>query len=648
MQDLMRKHRKAILFFILLFIAVPFVFVFGMPSWTGSKKDRMQPNTIAVIGGVPISEADFRKNLDAAASMQARGKDTRPTYKELDESGVAQRVLEQMRDSALIALQEQARGFDVDQSLLEELMKKDPNFQDEEGNFDPKSWNAWVAGMNKQKQNWNDVYNDLRPRITRQVYLQSVLSASNRVLDKDIEAELLENHTKLQVKYVQVTPPVTPTEEDIQKQYDENKDKYKNPDEKVAEFVAVSLRADVPQLALELVKQAREGADFAALADEHSTLKTKNGGEMPGWQKPRENEVDYRKPLFTLAVGEVSEPIATGPESFAIYKVEEERTNEETGVREVRARQILLKAALSEEERAERQALAEKVSTKAKDSDLESAASEAGLEVQRTGAFTVKSSSIENIPNMDMFAFRKAVDAQTEDTLYDVIEARNNLYVAKVVQVNVGTVPPLAEVREAVEKDAIAALKQKDEYKEEVSKYCDKIKAEATSLAQAVERFPELEMKVKETKEFTRKDYLWQEGIYLQPAQIFGMLGDKEAGAMDGPLRDFRGDSFFVELVKKTPPTEEEKKDWDEERKQLRENALRMTQSDLLEDYRQYLRETVLPTVDSRVDQQTINKILGRDVEKKAEETPDAETGAADGGAADEAKEATETETATQ
>lgn len=623
MQDLMRRHKRAILVFIILFMAVPFIFFFGMPSrrYQNQNRNTFQDDVVAKVGGVPILASEYRRFLEATAQRQTRPGSERPTFRELDENGTAARVLQQMVDSSLLTLQEQHRKFNVDKSLLQEQMKQWEQFRDETGKFDAAAWNAWVKAQ--RGLDWNEIYSDLRKSISRQVFLSMVAAPAGHVLDREIEKQLEQNYTKLRIKYARIDPKVEPTEEQIQAEYTENQDKYKTPDQRVVEFVAIPLQPEVPAKVWDLIKQAREGADFAALADENSDLKSSQGGDM-GWQTSRERELEHRKPLFNLAVGQVSDPVYAF-NSYFIYKVEEERTNEETGQREVRARQIMIKAEIPEEERAKRVELAQNISAKAKEShDLKAAAEEAGLEVKRTNTFTKESNEIENVPLMDIGQFRTAFDGQTEENVYDVIAGRDNLYVAAVVEMTPGVVSPLDEIRERVLENTISKLKGQDDYKNRVKDYAEKIKSQATSVTQIPELFPELEVEIKESSEFTRKEYFLQKDkLYLQPALIFDTLGDGPPGTMGGPVTDFLGYTYFIELLERTLPTEEDKTNWAEERKQLRDRALQTAENQMLEDYLADLRERSMADVQITYNQSVIDRILGRG--EKEESAPEGE-----------------------
>ena len=605
MQELMRKHRRAILVFIIVVIGGPFIFLFGMPS---IKKDtNVRQEEVASVGGVPISEAEYRQALDRMAQMMAQGKKDRPNYKELAESGTTENVLKQLVDSALITLQEKNRNLAVEDSVLQKQIRDWKDFKDEKGNFNPAAYNEWIHNM----KDWDSLYARMREGISRQMYLNAMLSIGSRVSDRAIDKELEGDGTKMTIKYARIDLPVTPTDEEIQKQYDDNKEQYRRPPTNTADFVAIPLTPEVPQKALDAVKEAREGADFGEVAKKYSDLTTPGADDL-GWQAVEENPAPHLAPLYALAVGQVSDPVS-GPAGYVVYKLEEERTNPDTKVREVHGRQIVVNAALSEEDRAARQAKAELVAAKAKQSDLETAAKENGLTVLRAAQFTTASMEIENVPRQDVPVFRSGISSQKDDQLFKPIRGRVNIYVGKVVESVPGDVPPLDEVKARVSNDVVSKTKQTDEYKKKLSDLTDKIKAEVKSIDEIPVKFPELKAEVKQTeKPFTRKDMLYQQQIYLSSSEIYDLLGKAEPGTMAGPAQGMLGDKWFVQLVEKTAPTAEDKAKWPEERKKLREQMAQRSSYEVMADFTQDLRERMLEKVPVRRNEDTIARILGQ------------------------------------
>ena len=179
--------------------------------------------------------------------------------------------------------------------------------------------------------------------------------------------------------------------------------------------------------------------------------------------------------------------------------------------------------------------------------------------------------------------------------------------------------------------DTIAALKIEQAYKDEVKAMADKIKAEATSLEQAKALYPDV-IEIKTSREFNVGEYLFQEQLYLSTAEIYQTVGRKDIGAIGGPLQDFRGESYFVELLKRTGPSEEEMaaETWKTKEKQLREQALQMAGNEFMADYRLHLRNS--SGLETRINQALISDLLRLDEpeEGETEAAPVTETEDAD------------------
>ena len=610
MQHLMRRYKTYIFVFIILFIGVPMLF-WSVPTLRrpGQIGAGLHETEIAKVGDISISAAEYKQRLDQMAQLRRNTAADQNIYRALDEDGTAQRILQQLIDQALLKAIEKQRNLHVNREYLEKQMQKWDLFKNEKGEFDVEAWNHWVT--QNRTADWNKIYQDVRDSVSRDVHLAVLKAHGVRVLEQDIEKALIDDHTHIVVKYVKIDPPVELTEEQLRSHYEENKEKYRRPDAYVAQAVAISLVPPVPEKAKEILDKARSGADFAALADEYSELKAQQGGDL-GWQKQRtDNLPEYLQAMYMLKPGEVSEPVYSGAGYF-IYKVEEERIAED-GAREVHVRQIFLRAQLSDDERKAKEELADKVATKARETkDLSAAAAEFGLTVFQTNPFTTESETIDGVPSSDVRAFRAAFAKPDTSPDYTVIKGRWNLYVPAVVSKTPGEIPAFEEVRDKVKQDALAAAKKTDDYKKRVEEYAEKIKQQAKHLEDIPRLFPELNAEIKTTREFTRKDYLFQDQVYLQTPQVYDAVGRGEPGTMGGPLKDFRGDTYFVELVSRRPPTDEEKAKFDEERQELMKSSLMTAQNDRIQDYIQDLRERALKQIPVKINEDILAQLLGR------------------------------------
>lgn len=598
-QDTMRKHRRLFIAILLALIIGPFVFLFGNSSYTsifdiGPKVGGEA--AVALVGDRPISAETFRNAV--LSERQQRAQFGQPaSMQQLVADGTALQVLEALVGSELITKQAEESGYDFDRDYLVEKMKDWPEFKNEQGRFDPKRWNDVV----RSKQNWNMLYDMERRQLARNLVLERA-KASARVLDADLRKQFEEENTKLEIRYIALAPKIEPTEEQIKETYDANPEAYQIPEKRVIEFVPISIAAPKPDMADELVERARNGEDFATLAAEHSQAGSKEDGGDIGWLTESPTLPDFQRPALALQKGEVSDPIE-GPTGYYIYKVEDERTSEVTGQRDVKVREILVRGELPEAEEKAAQEKADRIAAKAKETgDLAAAAAEEGLEVKTSGEFSFDSLNIENIPDADARIIRNRLGGAAAGELTEPIRAMKNLYVAKVMEVIPPVPQPLEAVRERVLDDTVRRIEFSEEHQKKVQELAESIRQNAKTLDEIAAQHPDLDATIETVPAFTVKDYSFGSGPLWNPRDIYALFASKEPGALAGPITDFQGKTYFVELVSKTPPDETTwETQWPEEEKRMRQMALAQAENRRLEDYVAHLREQSLYQVDHNV-----------------------------------------------
>ena len=592
MSMLMRKYKKHILWITIVLTVGPFVVWGGYRGRRNREteyENAMAP--VAVVEGVEISAAEFRQALNDEI-QQRRQYGQQVEFNDLLADGTAQRVMEAMVSRRLLETEVRQSNYNFSKDFLIDQLKE--QFKDDQGKFDAERWNAWVQYTNETAgHSWNGVYQDMANQLRRQLVV-SEATASARVPEKELKRQFEDAHTKLDLKYVQIAPAITPTDEEIKARYDADPSAYDIPAKRTADFVALSLRPPKPALADEIIQKARAGEDFAELAKANSSgVDAAEGGDM-GWMTKTPQTPAHQEPLFALKPGEVSGLVEGPGGQYFIYKVEEERQSEITGERDVKARRIVLNPKLSPEERTALDEKAKGIMEAAKAAgDLAAAATEAGLELQTSGLFGPDSRTIENIPSEDVFRFRAAVSELGQGVVSDVIACQANLYVAKVVELTQPEPQPFETVKDAVREDTIEAARRSTEYIEKCRQLAEEIKGKVTVLGEIPEKYPDLQAEVKDLDGFSQMDYASLKGLALNPRQLYTMAQDKAPGAVFGPLQDFMGQTLLLQFVAKHPPTDadwEEK--WPQEHEQLRDRTLAMAQQQRFTDYLQYLRET--------------------------------------------------------
>ncbi len=628
MSHFMRKHRRGILVGLIIFIGIPFVLWapgVGMP-FGGNPQMPGMPEVVAKVGSEPVTTVEFLTEYNRVSRARAQS-GTFPTAQELTQDGTVEQILESLINSKLLTAATEKQGFKATQDYLEEMLREMPEFQTADGNFDAAYYNQWVEG--NSGANWEEIYNQLNSSLNRQIF-GSLVTAGVRVFDEDIRKQYLDANTKLRIKHTAIEPKVELTDEQIRAHFDENPELYKTEEERVAEFVSVSLEAPLPPIVDTILTQAYGGADFSALAQEHSEGADKTSGGDMGWISETAGLPEHQKVLFTMKVGDVSDPVR-GPNGVHIYKVTGERDSTLAGRRDVRAQQIVLRPQLSEEEKQARVDQAQAVidAAAAKDGALAAAAADAGMEIQSTDPFTRTSTSIRYVDQFDTFAFRQAALELAPGQLSSVIEGRNNLYVAKIATLVEPQDQPFETVQERVETDAIAAHKRTPEYQERVAQYVQDIEAKAKTLAEIEENFPELDLTIAETPTaFSTEDFLFQQGVRFQARDAFDALDGRSAGEMAGPITDFFGVTYFVELIERIEPDETMwAEQWPTERETLSTQARMMQQFEHQQDYFQYLREKAEGDFLIQEDWAAIAQAIDMGgTDTTPEETPPAET----------------------
>ena len=145
--------------------------------------------------------------------------------------------------------------------------------------------------------------------------------------------------------YLKIRTTLTPTDEDLRKQYEANKDSFKQP--AAAHVLHILVKVDptanaqtdaaARAKALSIVQQLRAGADFATLARANSEdpSSSGNGGDM-GWVEMGQTVAPFEKAIFTIPLNTVGDPIRTKEFGYHIVKVTERRAEQTQSFEQVR------------------------------------------------------------------------------------------------------------------------------------------------------------------------------------------------------------------------------------------------------------------------------------------------------------------------
>lgn len=471
--------------FVVSLLAVPFV-LWGI----GSYFEGGSSVAVAEVNGVEISQRLYRQHLD----------ELRRTNVQQAESGMLKElVLENLIGQTLLLVQAQENGYRVSDADLARVIHALPYFQTD-GRFDPRLYQSSLRRQGMTPAEFEDqLRRDILPHQLQQGLRQSafvteadvaqairllrqerevayaVIDAGAFLDEVSVDPKEIEDYYRanresfrapeaVRVAYITLKASdlgrgMEASEEELRRAYEADAARYVAPERRRISHILIEVpsgadgdAAGPARAKMEaLLKELRAGADFAALAKEHSddpASAAKGGdlGEVSRGVLPAELE----EAVFALEPGEVSEPVRTGfgyhlakltdyiPEQRRPYEAVKEELAER--VRERKAQE-------------EFYVLAERFRNLVYEHprDLETAAEALGLEVQTSDWFTREGGA-------GVAADSRVVEAAFEPEVLhdgwnsDAIELdRETLVAVRVADHRPSEIRPLAEVRSEIE-----------------------------------------------------------------------------------------------------------------------------------------------------------------------------------------------------
>ena len=634
MFQVIQKHRRFVMFFIFLFIGIPLAFMVPGASNSGNR-GQYKGDPIMDVNGNQVYAHELLALYNE--EVDRRTKQDRPAKAaDLFEDGTMDTIIEGLIQRAMLTQKTSQNAVIPNQQYLAEKLKDDPFFQNEDGDFVPTKYNTWVEGNDRGGINWDDFYADFAIGVNQNAFLQLV-RASARISESDIRKQYLESQRKMKVRYLTVEPTVELSDEELNAYYAENSDRFNSPAENTIDYVSFSLLPPVPESVIAVLTQARAGDDFAALAKEHSEGADKEAGGDMGWVEVNDTPVGQEVNYVGLAVGEVSEPVRFFSEIY-LYKVEEERVNEDTQATEKHVRRIIFRPEVSPEARKAVQTAADDflALVETHNNDLRKAATEAGLEVFTSPSFHSFSTDIEGVSLNDLRSFSQAFASLPIDTVSKVVSGSEHLFVAKCIDTKEPAPQTLDEVRESVLSQATNDKKRLPEYRALLSSYMETINTQAKSLEDIATLFPELDVEIKEpSKPFGPQDFLFNEGLFWTISEVFQQLNKMQPGELLAPVVDFQGLNYVLELTEMIEPEANAfEKDWAEKKENLLANIRQRAQYARQSDYMKYISDKAQHDGKVMRYDNVIKDTLGLN-DKPSPETPAEEELSAEGDATD-------------
>jgi peptidyl-prolyl cis-trans isomerase D len=431
MLDRMRRH-KNVLKWSLVLVVLAFIALY-IPASNDSANGAGLGDAVATVEGNDVTVAQFRQAY--ARQMQAY----RSAYgANMDESllrqlGIDQRIVQQLIEEEVALAEARRLGITASDEEVRQRILAIPAFQ-ENGQFIGFDRYRQMLQMQNPPVRESDFEEQVRNSITVEK-LQAALTNWISISEADVEAAFRERNEKVKLAVVNFPADkfregVQATDQEVSAWFEANKDDYRIPEKRKVKYALLDVQAirdritvspqdvqnyyednaqqfstpeqvrashilletegkneeDVRKLAEDIAKQARAGADFAALAKQYSEDESNNttGGDLDYFSRGQ-MVPEFDTAAFSLEPGEVSDPVKTSF-GYHVIKMADKRAATSRPLAEVQAQiedQIKWQRAQDEAQRT-----ADDLAAQLKaPADLETIARPRGLTVSESGFF---------------------------------------------------------------------------------------------------------------------------------------------------------------------------------------------------------------------------------------------------------------------
>lgn len=489
--SLMRKHAKSWLIkFLIGIIAVVFVFYFGY-SFTATRGLK-----IAYVNGELINEAEYEKAYRELVEGMRRQYQSMWDDDLIEKLNMKQQALEGLINQKLISQEARKLGLDITESENQKAIMDYPAFQ-VGGRFDIRRYKA-ILGQNRMKPEDFEVSMALQllDAKLRQFLFSFLEVPENAVLeyytfnnekiklgfvhfnpekfeksvtvDQAAMEKFFKKHQeqyrvpeKIKLTYMEIDPDgfkekVTITDGEIESYYEYNPDMFVERKQVKARHILFKLEKDadeatekkVREEAEAVLKEARQGKDFAELAKKHSQGPSKSEGGDLGYFSEGQMEKAFEEAAFKMKKDEVSDLVRSffGYHIIKVEDVKEKRTKPLEEVRE-QIREVLISGATGELAHEKGLSIMDQMPY---DVELDQYAPQHKLETKDTGHFA----SGEPIPGISRSEEKgnPLFSLDVKETS-ELIELNGKFYIFQLVEKKPSHLPDLKDVAKKVKED---------------------------------------------------------------------------------------------------------------------------------------------------------------------------------------------------
>ena len=269
------------------------------------------------------------------------------------------------------------------------FLQQNPSFQTD-GVFD---WDKYRTALaSPQGDEWLPIEAFMKNTYVPNFKLQKLLDESIIITERNIKNEFIKRNVNYTISGIHITSGKVPVEEsepsdsEIREEYNKSKSDFKHDELRSVSYVswkkepAKNDSISVQKLATAIYERAKEGEEFATLANEYSVdpgNQGTKGGDL-GWFGKGQMVKEFEKAAFTAKKGEIIEPVKSNFGYHIIY-VRDKKV--ENGEEKVLASHILLKIEISSTTLSNLKRDATLFSYDAQDNGFSSAVSEHNLNI---------------------------------------------------------------------------------------------------------------------------------------------------------------------------------------------------------------------------------------------------------------------------
>lgn len=561
MLDLMRKKAgswmiKAIIFL----IAVVFVF------WGVNVRDKDQ-GKIASVNGVPVSLDEYNRTYDNLKEQVRNRIGNRLNDEMIASLGLRKQALNQLIDKKLMFMEAKKLNFRITDEELETAIKSIEAFQTD-GVFDVRRYNSILNRIRFTPESFEVEQKEamlsekLRSFITENVKVSDqeareyfeyqdasvdidfVLFTTERYknikpTDDEIKAyfekhnETYKTKVRLKAQYFHFNPDAFKSEVKIDNDemldyYETNRNEFYSPKTVEASHILIKAAKDADAIsvekakkrALEIMKMAREGKDFAELAKKYSEGPTRFKGGSLGAFKKEAMVKPFSDKAFSMQPGQISEPVRT---DFGWHIIKVDKINEEFTTAFDQAKPKIKENLLIQKTGNLAYDKADEVYEAASEGDdLRKIADLQNFTIRTTDLFS-ENEPVKGVK--DGFKFSAAAFTLGLMEISDIQDLGNGYYIIQVIEKVDEKIPDLKDVKEKVKID-LKKEKQDGKTKEDANAFLKALKA-GGDIASLEEESAKFNLKAETTGFFQRNGSIGNIGFENEITKSAFLLSDK-------------------------------------------------------------------------------------------------------------------------